>query len=394
MIGSIVFATLLASAAPPARIAVMIDDAAPGEPTRAALESALQSRGFEVVARELALDIRKVITPKDVLEGRLPANLSVLEADAILAGSAAYGDPTDVDGIKSLQIVVTVRLLDLATARTTATLTGNGVGLGMPGPNLAQRGAQKAVEAVFGNKALADGLADLGQQAGTVILIVQGLPTRAALGELRAELERTLAGAPTREIYFAHGIGKLALGGSKAKSLNGPEVADLLSSNKALPLVVTEVANTRIVATFERARTVSVHALVTEPVVPARMKAAKAELGRFVAGEMAKFGYVRTSYQASPLTRAAAVKRAAGIGAQVVVESEILGSGKESAFVIRIIDVKTGQPIVREQAVLASDASRFSTAEALLATIKGRLPEHLAATVPAATSPAVAEGTK
>ena len=149
-----------------------------------------------------------------------------------------------------------------------------------------------------------------------------------------------------------------------------------------------------IVATFERARTVSVHALVTEPVVPARMKAAKAELGRFVAGEMAKFGYVRTSYQASPLTRAAAVKRAAGIGAQVVVESEILGSGKESAFVIRIIDVKTGQPIVREQAVLASDASRFSTAEALLATIKGRLPEHLAATVPAATSPAVAEGTK
>ena len=64
MIGSIVFATLLASAAPPARIAVMIDDAAPGEPTRAALESALQSRGFEVVARELALDIRKALLLK------------------------------------------------------------------------------------------------------------------------------------------------------------------------------------------------------------------------------------------------------------------------------------------------------------------------------------------
>ena len=42
------------------------------------------------------------------------------------------------------------------------------------------------------------------------------------------------------------------LGGSKAKSMAGPEIADMIGENRYLALVVDEVANTRIVTRFDR----------------------------------------------------------------------------------------------------------------------------------------------
>ncbi len=394
--GLVLVASLGIGAPPPARVAVLIDDPAPSEPTRAAVEIALQGLGYEVVSREQALQIRAVITPQAVLDGKLPADLSVLEADAIFAGQAAYGEPIDVEGVKSLQVALSTRLLDLATSRVSATQQSSGVGLGNPGPNLAVRGAQQAVGALFARKPLTEALAALGQQAGAVTLVVQGLPSRKALGDLRAELERALAGAPAREIYFAQGMGKLLLGGSAARSMSGPEVADVLSADRKLALEVTEVANTRIVARYAPARAVSLTALVLEPKVSPELRGEREALGRYVAGEVGKFGFLEASYQAGALTRARAIERAKALKADLVVESELLVSGKARALAIRVVDVSTGQLILREQKPLEGDVSRFAVAESMLGAIKTQLPERLAARRPtgSTTEPAVAGATK
>lgn len=402
MLASTLFlATLTLSAPPATRVAVVVDDPSPGQPSRAALEAALQERGYEVVSKEVSEDMRAAVAPKALLGSRLPEGLSVFEADAILAGAAAYGEPNDVEGVKSVQVTLTARLIDLGTGRTTSTLQSGGVGVGVQGPALFSRGARQAVEQLFKTKGLVEALKDVGQEAGMVTLIVQGIPSREALLELRNGLERALAGAPVKEVYYAKGLGKLALGGSRAKSMVGPEIADVIGETKTLALVVEEVANTRIVAAYNKGRAVSVHALVLEPKVPRKTKKASAdELGRYVATRFATFDFARASYQPGVLSRKQALARASELGADVLVESEILGSGASSALAIRIVDARTGKPIFREQSVLPSGNSDFGVVETMLATIEVELPERLGAdaagsTRPAeVTAPTVAAGSK
>lgn len=370
-------AALLFAAPPATRVAVVVEDPSPGQPSRAALEAALQEIGYEVVSKEISSDMRGAVAPKALLGTRLPEGLSVFEADAILAGEAAYGEPNDVEGVKSVQVNLTARLIDLGTGRTTSTLQAAGVGVGVQGPALFARGAKQAVEQLFKTKGLVEALKNVGQEAGMVTLIVQGIPSREALLELRNGLERALAGAPVKEVYYAKGLGKLALGGSNAKSMVGPEIADVIGETKTLALVVDEVANTRIVASYNKARSVAVHALVLEPKVPKRMAARADELGRYVATRFATFDFARASYQPGRLTRKQALDRASKLQADVLVESEILGSGSAAALAIRIVDARTGKPIFREQTVLPSESEQFAAVETMLAQIKLELPERL-----------------
>jgi hypothetical protein len=370
----------LLTAAPPAtRVAVVFEDPSGAQPARAALEAALQSRGYEVVSKEISQDMRPAIAPKALLGSRLPEGLSVFEADAILAGASAYGEPNDVEGVKSVQVTITARLIDLGTGRTTSTLEASGVGVGVQGPALMARGAQQAVQQLFKNGGLVDALKNVGQEAGMVTLIVHGVPSREALLELRNGLERALAGAPVKEVYFARGLGKLVLGGSNAKSMIGPQIADVLSETKTLALTVDEVANTRIVASYNKARAVHVHALVLEPKTPKRSKISSEELGRYMATRFATFEFARATFQAGRLDRKQALARAAEIGAGVIVESEVLGGARGSALAIRVLDAKTGRPIYREQAVIAQDGNDFAAVEGMLAQLKTQLPERLGA---------------
>ncbi|MFO0727857.1 MAG: hypothetical protein U1E65_29025 [Myxococcota bacterium] len=380
MVGlSLIAATLLA-AGPGPRIAVILEDPAPASPARAAIETQAAALGVEIVSAEISAEIRKTISPKEVLEGRLPAGLSVLEADAILAGAIAYGPPTDVDGVKSVQVRMSARLIDLATGRVTSTVEVSSVGLGVDGPNVSARGASKAVEELMKSPRFTEALAALGQASGMVTLIVQALPSRAGLSELKTGLEGALAGAPVKELYFAKGLGKLVIGGPGGKAFVGPDIADLLAEHRELSLRVDEVANSRIVATWDRTGALAIHALILEPVLPkASLAADSAELGRFVANEVAKFGYARASYQPTRLNRKQAQKRAQELGADVIVESEILGSGASQALVIRVVDARSGRPLLREQSILGGGAERFGVAEKLLSGIKLSLADRLKA---------------
>jgi hypothetical protein len=388
MISALVLGAILTQAGPATRIAVLLDDSAPGAPARACIESALMAQGFEVVAEDVSEKIRKVVAPKAVLENRLPQGPSVFEADAVLGGEASYGTPTEVEGVKSIPATLTARLIDIGTGHTTATIQTTGVGLGVEGPALFQRAAKQAVDHLFADARLKDALKSVGQEAGMVTLIVQGVPSREALLTLRRGLERALAGAPAKEIYFAKGLGELRLGGSKAKSMVGPDIADVIGETKSLAITVEEVANTRIVATYTPARAVSISALVTEPKVPASMKKAAAEeLGRYVANRIATFEYAKASYQPGKLTREQALKRAKELNADVLVESELLGSAGSSALAIRIIDARTKKPILREQRLLEKDGG-LATAEGMLLTIKTELPERLSAAPPDPARPA------
>lgn len=64
---------------------------------------------------------------------------------------------------------------------------------------------------------------------------------------------------------------------------------------------------------------------------------------------------------------------------------------------MRIVEVKTGRPIYREQKVIEG-TDNFAAAEIMLASIKTELPERLTSTAPArgskteVTTPAVAAG--
>jgi hypothetical protein len=379
MLSTAVVTALLITGAPPAtRIAVLIEDPAPATPVSATLETTLQKMGFEVVAADVSQKMRQVVAPKALLGARLPEGLSVFEADAILAGSVHYGAEAEVEGVKSAAVSITARLIDLGTGQATATMQANGVGVGVGGPTLVQRGAEQAAANLFQEKGLKQALGNIGQAAGTVTLIVQGLPTREALLELRRGLERALAGAPVKEIYFAKGLGKLMLGGSNSKSMVGPDIADVIGETKTLALEVDEVANTRIVATYNRARTVQVHALVLEPKLPKADRKLAEQLGKYVATQLATFEFARASYQPGASSRKAAIARAAEIGASVIIESEILGMGKSAAFAMRVLDAKTGAPIFREQRVLASPDANFEAAQQLIAELQTKLPEKLA----------------
>lgn len=368
----------VAIAAPPApRIAVLLDDPAPSAPTRASIEVRLQKQGYEVVAPSVAEKLRKVVAPGDLLGTRLPEGLSVFEADAILAGAASYGTPQALEGVMTAPVSLTARLIDLGTGRTTTTIQTSGRGIGIAGPALLARGAEQAVAALFNDKRFKAALDDLGQESGRVTLIVQGVPDRDTLLELKSGLERVLAGAPVKEIYFAKGLGKLSLGGSRAKSMVGPDIADVIGENQHLALVVDEVANTRIVARFDRSRTVNVHALVLQPTVPKRLSKRTQNLGKYVATKMATYDFARASYQAGKLTRAQAMERAKSIGADVIVESEIVGARSSAALSIRVIDVKTGRPIYREQQMLGRREDALQVADAMIATIGKTLPGEL-----------------
>jgi hypothetical protein len=388
MNATLLLSVLLTGAAPSTRIAVVMDDPAPGTPARAALEASLQAQGYEVVAADVSEQMRKVLAPKALLDTRLPEGLSVFEADAVLAGSAAYGPPTEVDGVKSVAATLTARLIDLGTGRATATIQTNGVGLGAEGPLPPQRGAKQAVELLFKDGRMKEAIKNLGQEAGMVTLVVQGVPSRDALLALRRGLERALAGAPVKEIYFAKGLGKLALGGSKAKSMVGPDIADVIGEAKNLAIDVEEVANTRIVANYNAARTVQISALIVEPKVPVGTKRAVAEeLGRYVANRIATFEYARASYQPGALSREQGLKRARELKVDVLVESEVLGA-PSSALAIRVIDVKTGRPILREQKLLEKSDSQMAAAEGMLSAIRTSLPQHIASNAPAAPAAA------
>jgi hypothetical protein len=260
-------------------------------------------------------------------------------------------------------------------------MQATGVGLGVQGPALLTRGAEQATTILFDDKGLKKALGNVGQAAGSVTLIVQGLPSREQLLELQRGLERALAGVPVKEIYFAKGLGKLMLGGSQAKSMVGPEIANAISETRSLALEVDEVANTRIVATYNRARTVQVHALVLEPKMTKRNAKQAEQLGKYIATQMATFKFARASYQPGKLDRKKAIARANELNAQVLVESEILGDKKSSALALRVIDVSTGQPILRQQRVLDDDTD-FKAAQALVAELETTLPEKLAAIEP------------
>lgn len=388
---------VLCLAAPPAtRVAVLVDDPGQGTPALAALESTLQGLGYEVVAADTAERMRKVVAPKALLGSRLPEGLSVFEADAVLAGTVAYGTPMDVEGVKSVGITMTIRLIDLGTGRALATLHASGQGVGAGGPALFTRGASQAVRLLFNKHGLKKALSKVGQRSGTVTLIVQGLPNRDAFVALQADLGKALAGAPVKELYFARGLGKLMLGGSKSDtSMAGPDIANLVNDNRKLALAVDEVANTRIVTRYDRARTVNVKALVLEPRMPNRTRTQSKELGRYMATQLATFKFARAAFQPGRLSRKAALQRAKSAGYDVLVESEILGAGDSAALTIRIIDVASGRPIHRQQQVLSGDQKTFGAAQILVAALETALPEKIAASVtPAGVGAATASPAK
>lgn len=371
----------LSVAAPPAtRVAVLVEDPGQGTPSLASIESKLQSMGYEVVATETAERMRKVVAPKDLLGSRLPEGLSVFEADAVLAGTVAYGEPMDVEGVKSVGVSMTVRLIDLGTGQAIATFHAAGQGVGAGGPAVLTRGATQAVRQLFKKKGLTAALKKVGQSSGSVTLVVQGLPNRDALVELQADLSKAMAGAPIKEVYFARGLGKLVLGGSKSdKAMAGPDIANLINDNRKLALSVDEVANTRIVARYDRARTVNVKALVMQPRLPKKSATKAKELGRYVATQLATFEFARAAFQSGRMSRKAALKRAKEGGYDVLVESEVLGSGASAALTLRVIDVTTGRPIHRQQQVLAEGKQTFGAAKTLVAELQTVLPEKLAA---------------
>ncbi|MBK6688488.1 MAG: hypothetical protein IPG45_28710 [Deltaproteobacteria bacterium] len=378
LLQALLLSSSLLGAAPATRIAVLVDDPAPNAPATATIEATLQKLGYEVVAADTSEKMRKVVAPNELLGTRLPEGLSVFEADAVLAGAVSYGTPADVDGVKSQSVSMTVRVIDLGTGQAAATIQSEGVGVGAGGPTLVSKATEQAVNLLFEKRGLKGALANIGQSAGSVVLVVQGLPSREQLLELKSGLEQALAGAPVREVYFAKGLGKLVLGGSSSKkAMVGPDIADLLSQNHALALSVDEVANTRIVARYDRARTVRVHALVTEPKLSKADKKKAGELGKYLATQLATFEFAKASYQPGNLTRNAAIKRAKAIGADVVVEAELLGSGDSAALAIRVIDVATGKPILRQQKVLEKANADFDAASALLAQLQTELPEAL-----------------
>jgi hypothetical protein len=372
-----ILTTLVVASTPAARIAVLLDDPASNTPAQASIESTLQTRGYSVVAAEVSAQMRKVVAPEALLKSRLPKGLSVFEADAILVGAISYGEPQEMDGVRTLPVSLTVKLIDLATGKNSSTLQTSGRGIGILGPELRTRGAKAAVRALFKQRRFRNALKNLGQQSGRVTLIVQDLPNREALLELKKTLERALAGAPVKEIYYAKGLGKLVLGGSKARSMVGPDIADIIGEHRFLALIVDEVANTRIVARFNRARTVRIHALVLQPKLPKKSKKRSQELGRYMTTQMAAFTFARASYQPGRLSRAQARKQAKRLKADVIVESELIGTVGSQALAIRVIDVASGRPIYRGQRFLNVDKNRLQTADVLMSSLQSDLPDSL-----------------
>jgi|GEM_PF-2555206 len=361
------------------RIAVIIDDAAENQPAQASIEASLQRRGYSVVSSEVSEKLRKVVAPAELLRARLPEGLSVFEADAILVGAISYGEAQDMDGVQTLPVSLTAKLIDLGTGKTTSTIQTSGRGIGIVGPELKTRGAKAAVKSLFKMKRFRAALKGLGQHSGSVTLIVQNLPHRDALLELKKALETAFAGAPVKEVYYAKGLGKLMLGGSKAKSMAGPQIADMIGENRYLALVVDEVANTRIVTRFDRARTVQIHALVLQPKISnTKSKKASRELGRYLASRFAEFSYARASFQPGQLTRKQALNQAKKMRADVIVESEIIGDKESPALAIRVVDTKTGRPLYREQRFLDEKGRRLQTAAKLLGSLQLQLPHVLA----------------
>ena len=372
--------SLGASAPLAPRFAVLIEDDVEGTPATFAVEAALQAQGLNVVDTETSKRIRAAVAPDDLLKATLPPGLSVLEADAVLAGTAVYAAPVAIDeGVNSQTVVLTLRLINLATGRATRTAEASGVAVGVVAPVSRSKAARRAVQRIFAKERFAAALADVGPTGGAVTLVVRDVPDRETFSELRQRLETALGGAPAQEAYYAEGLGKIILGGARSSTaMKGPDIADLLAQHDRLGLAVVEVANTRLVARYDAARIVQVHALVLEPRFGSRGRREATQLGRYVATQIATFAFARASYQRGRIDRKRALQRARRIGADVVVESEVLSIGQDRALVMRVIDVESGRPVLRNQHLLEKDGrSGLKAAKVLLAGLAERLPQSL-----------------
>lgn len=374
----------LALAAPPTlRVAVLVDDPEPGAPGRAALEARLQELGYRTVDAETTARLRKVLTPEAILAHRLPEGLSVFEADAVLGGTLTYGEPRatpDAPDVQIQSVELVLRLVALDSGQVSRTFSVPGAGLGSMELGRRRRAIQGAVARLFAKDKLPRALSELGPRGNEVLLIVHGVPGRREAGQLAETLSKALAGAPVREEYFARGLARFVLGGGSARVMEGPSIADLLETRR-VGLRIDEVANTRLVATFDPARAVRVHALVLEPKAPKR-KTARA-LGRFLATELAEQEFARASYQSGRISRARARARARKLGADVLVESELIRVSGDRALALRVIDVATGKPIYRSQRRIG-EGGALGAAELLMASVSTELP---ALRTPASSDP-------
>jgi hypothetical protein len=365
------------------RVVVLIDDPSPGAAMRVELEAALTRRGIEVVPAALSEPLRRGLAPADLLAGDLPTldakGLSGLDADAVVAGQASYGERAELEGVGSLPVRLAARVVDLATGRASGLVQTQGRGIGLTGPDLQARGAAQAVTALLEDRRFTDALAAVARTRGRVSLVVRDVPSREALGELIRGLEALHPDAGVREIYYARGLGKLSVGGAPGRSLTGPELADAIGARPELALSVDEVVGGRIVARFDRGRTVQVHALVLEPLAPRKLARRATELGRYMATRIATFRFARASYQPGRLDRRRALERARRVEAELVVESELLGSGPSRALAMRVLSTATGAVLYRSQALLGPKLDELRAADGLLEAMAVELPEQLAA---------------
>ncbi|MEO1232910.1 MAG: hypothetical protein AAFZ18_28855 [Myxococcota bacterium] len=384
--------------APDLRVAVILDDPAPGGPGRAAIEARLQQLGYRTVDPGTVARLRKVLTPEAILASRLPEGLSVFEADAVVGGTLSYGEPqaTPDDPAVQIQTVeLAVRLVALDTGEVSRTFSVPGAGMGAMDQGRRRRALQSALSRLFAVAQLPEALETLGPRGKEILLVVHGVPDRSEAGRLSETISTALAGAPVREEYFAKGLVRFVVGGGSARVMEGPSIADLLVTRR-VGLRIDEVANTRVVATFDPARAVRIHALVLEP--KARSRQSAQALGRFLATELAEHDFARASYQPGRISRPRARRRAQELGADVVVESELIRVAGDRALSLRVIDVATGKPIYRSQRRIDSGGA-LQAAEQLMAAVTAELPA-LRSTAPgtdgAAThvSPAIVEASE
>ena len=232
----------------------------PASIVEAAFTEAWMAKGLRFVDENQARSIRAQVNPEDLVQGKLPAGITSLDADVIIAGTVQLQKREQPFGqFKVYDCTVTARMIAVDTGQTIATVGGlEATANHFSAMKASAKTAKKAGAAL--DASLFEKLtAHMGRSAITE-LWVSGLPPQS-----RAELLAKLKSLPGIEDVTIREMGtrvsKLELSGSGA---DATKLALTMDSTDAIGLRVVRFSRSRVEAAFNAAGTLSLKVIVGE----------------------------------------------------------------------------------------------------------------------------------
>ncbi len=247
------------------RLVVIIHETIDGKdaglsPAETGLSKVLAASGYKLVSSDVARKLHGQQSVALMMEGKLPDEVSTLDADLLLVGKASSTYMGSlIKDVHTYSARLEVKAIRLDSAQIVATESlDTSVGFFARQP-----AATKALEKVGKKLAptLVEHLVKLSQGPREIELLVHGVPDRARLSDLRKQLQAHPAVSQVVSRHSSKQATKLEL----VSKLDADALADALDGTPGLPLEIVQTTRNAMLARYDGTRGIRLGVLLTSP---------------------------------------------------------------------------------------------------------------------------------